>query len=101
MDALGDALDGPAIGLREIGPGAALAVELGPGLLGSIYDGIQRPLDVLQAQVGAFLSRGVKADGISRAKTWHFVPTVAVGAAVERHRRGRSRCGRAIPCPGQ
>ena len=63
--------------------GSPLAVELGPGLLGSIYDGIQRPLDALQAQVGAFLSRGVKADGISHAKTWHFIPAVAVGAAVE------------------
>ncbi len=63
--------------------GSPLVVELGPGLIGAIYDGIQRPLDIIQQQVGAFLTRGVRADGISREKTWHFTPTVEQGTEVE------------------
>ena len=63
--------------------GAPLVVELGPGLISAIYDGIQRPLDIIQKQIGDYLTRGVKADGISRDKKWHFTPTVEVGATVE------------------
>ena len=63
--------------------GSPLVVELGPGLIGAIYDGIQRPLDVIQEQVGAFLNRGIRADGISRTTKWQFTPTVKVGDDVE------------------
>ncbi|MCP4399572.1 MAG: V-type ATP synthase subunit A [bacterium] len=63
--------------------GSPLVVELGPGLLGSIYDGIQRPLDVIQQQLGAFLDRGAKADGIPRGKKWTFTPKVEPGTEVE------------------
>lgn len=63
--------------------GAPLVVELGPGLISSIYDGIQRPLDVIREQIGDYLTRGVKADGISREKQWHFTPVVDEGATVE------------------
>ena len=63
--------------------GSPLVVELGPGLIGAIYDGIQRPLNIIQEQTGNFLTRGVKADGIPRDKTWHFIPKVDVGANVE------------------
>jgi V/A-type H+/Na+-transporting ATPase subunit A len=63
--------------------GAPLVVELGPGLISAIYDGIQRPLDVIREQIGDYLTRGVKADGIPRAKTWHFTPVAAAGATVE------------------
>ena len=63
--------------------GSPLVVELGPGLIGAIYDGIQRPLDVIQKQIGDYLTRGIKADGIPRETTWHFTPTVEVGADVE------------------
>lgn len=52
--------------------GAPLSVELGPGMLGAVYDGVQRPLDVLQARAGAFLTRGVSAPGLDREKTWAF-----------------------------
>ena len=63
--------------------GSPLAVELGPGLIGSIYDGIQRPLDVIQEQVGVFLTRGIRADGVARNAKWPFSPKVEAGAEVE------------------
>ena len=59
--------------------GEPLSVDLGPGMLDSIYDGVQRPLDVLEEQMGAFLDRGVDAPGINLEKTWDFNPEVAVG----------------------
>ncbi|MRS12339.1 MAG: V-type ATP synthase subunit A [Actinobacteria bacterium] len=64
------------------GTGAPLSVELGPGMLGAVYDGVQRPLDVLEAQAGSFLKRGVTAPGLDREKRWEFVPVVAAGAQV-------------------
>jgi V/A-type H+-transporting ATPase subunit A len=72
-----------------IGPGAPvfttgfpLSVELGPGLIGSIYDGIQRPLDVLALQ-GNRLNRGIEVPGLQRDKKWRFTPRLGVGAQVE------------------
>ena len=52
--------------------GLPLSGELGPGMLTSIYDGIQRPLPVLQKQVGDFISRGVEAPGLDHSKKWDF-----------------------------
>ena len=60
----------------------SLSVELGPGLLGSIYDGIQRPLQVLKEEAGDFISRGVDAHGISHDKKWDFFPLVNEGDQV-------------------
>jgi V/A-type H+-transporting ATPase subunit A len=62
--------------------GMSLSVELGPGLLESIYDGIQRPLPVLKDRMGDFIKRGVSANGLSREKEWDFVPTVKKGDKV-------------------
>lgn len=62
--------------------GMPLSVELGPGLLESIYDGIQRPLPVLKDTMGDFIKRGVFADGLSREKEWDFVPIVKKGDRV-------------------
>ena len=62
--------------------GMPLSVELGPGLLESIYDGIQRPLPVLKEGMGDFIKRGVSANGLSRKKEWDFVPTVKKGDKV-------------------
>ena len=62
--------------------GASLSVELGPGLLTSIYDGIQRPLEVLQDKMGDFILRGVLAPGLDHAKKWDFKPTVKQGDEV-------------------
>lgn len=65
-----------------VSTGVPLSVELGPGLIGSIFDGIQRPLDVLADMAGDFISRGLEAPGLDREKKWHFVPSVEVGQAV-------------------
>jgi len=62
--------------------GAPLSVELGPGLIEAIYDGIQRPLDVIEAQVGNYITRGVEAYALDREKKWDFVPKVKVGDQV-------------------
>ena len=62
--------------------GEPLSVELGPGLLTSIYDGIQRPLPVLQEKMGDYIERGVTAPGLDHSKKWDFVHTVDVGSSV-------------------
>jgi len=62
--------------------GLSLAVELGPGLLTSIYDGIQRPLEVLVDKMGSFIERGVSAPGLPREKKWDFRPVVKPGDEV-------------------
>jgi V/A-type H+/Na+-transporting ATPase subunit A len=59
-----------------------LSVELGPGLLTSIYDGIQRPLPVLQEKMGTFINRGVDAPGLDHKKKWDFKATVKVGQSI-------------------
>ncbi|WP_049921877.1 ATP synthase subunit A [Halopiger djelfimassiliensis] len=64
--------------------GEPLSVDLGPGMLDSIYDGVQRPLDVLEEKMGtAFLDRGVDAPGIDLEKQWEFTPEVEEGDTVE------------------
>jgi len=63
--------------------GLSLAVELGPGLLTSIYDGIQRPLSVLVEKMGDFIERGVSAPGLDHAKKWEFEPLVKEGETVK------------------
>ncbi|WP_214044881.1 ATP synthase subunit A [Methanomethylovorans sp.] len=63
--------------------GMSLSVELGPGLLESIYDGIQRPLKVLQEKMGDFIQRGVSANGLDREKKWNFKPVVNTGDKVK------------------
>jgi V/A-type H+-transporting ATPase subunit A len=72
-----------------VGPGepvvdtkAPLSVELGPGLIESIYDGIQRPLDLLVKAEGEFMSRGSVLPALNREKKWHFKPTIKNGEAI-------------------
>jgi V/A-type H+-transporting ATPase subunit A len=72
-----------------IGPGEPvfdtrepLSVELGPGLIESIYDGIQRPLDWLVKVEGSFMSRGSSLPGLNRKKKWRFKPTISEGTNV-------------------
>ena len=62
--------------------GAPLSVELGPGLIGSIFDGIQRPLETIMAVSGNNLQRGVEVPSLNREKSWHFVPSVKAGDKV-------------------
>ena len=59
--------------------GQTLSVQLGPGLLTKIYDGIQRPLPELEQTMGVFITRGVDADGLDHEKIWEFTATVEVG----------------------
>jgi V/A-type H+-transporting ATPase subunit A len=66
-------------GEEVVDTGAPLQVELGPGLLSSVYDGVQRPLPVLRDKQGDFVSRGVTAPGLDRSKEWKFTPTVKKG----------------------
>ncbi len=63
--------------------GEPLSVELGPGLITAMFDGIQRPLDAVKDIAGDFLSRGVELPSLDRKKKWHFVPTVKVGDEVQ------------------
>lgn len=72
-----------------IGPGEPvyltnepLSVELGPGLVGAIYDGIQRPLNVIRALSGDFIARGVEVPGLDAHKKWHFIPRAQAGQIV-------------------
>jgi len=72
-----------------IGPGEPvyytyepLSVELGPGLIEGIFDGILRPLDVIYEQAGAHIPLGINVDSLDRSKKWKFVPTVKVGDKV-------------------
>jgi V/A-type H+-transporting ATPase subunit A len=65
-----------------VATGAPLMVELGPGLLTSIYDGIQRPLPILREKMGDFIARGVMEPGLDRKKKWKFVPSVKKGTTV-------------------
>ena len=61
---------------------APLALELGPGMLSSIYDGIQRPLDKIREAQGDFISRGVVVNALDRTRRWAFVPKVKQGDRV-------------------
>lgn len=63
--------------------GGPLSVELGPGLIGSIYDGIQRPLEELYQMAGSNLTRGVQVPSLNREKKWHFIPKVKKGDKVQ------------------
>ena len=62
--------------------GDMLSADLGPGLLGQVYDGLQNPLPILAEQAGWFLERGIYADGLNAEKKWEFTPTAQVGATL-------------------
>ncbi len=64
------------------GTGRVLSVELGPGLVGSIYDGLQKSLLTMGESIGPFIKRGAKASALPRDKKWQFTPKVKVGDAV-------------------
>lgn len=62
--------------------GEPLSVELGPGLMESMFDGIQRPLEAIRAIAGNFLTKGVNVSPLDRTRKWDFVPTAKVGDEV-------------------
>lgn len=72
---------GPGEPVESVGD--PLSVELGPGLIASIYDGIQRPLDDIMKLSGNSLKRGVEVPSLKRDKKWEFVPTAKAGDVVE------------------
>ena len=65
------------------GTGAPLSVELGPGLIESIFDGTQRPLDIIREKAGDNITRGISIPGLSRDKKWQFMPTKKKGDKVQ------------------
>ena len=69
-------------GDRVVSTGAPLSVELGPGLVRSIYDGIQRPLEVMREKYGPNIIRGIDEPALDREKRWYFEPAAAYGDAV-------------------
>jgi len=71
----------PGVKVRRTG--GPLSLKLGPGLLGSIYDGVQHPLEVFARATGAFITRGAKAFPLDQHRQWPFQPAVAVGERVE------------------
>ncbi len=73
---------GLTVGEKVVGTGHPLVAELGPGLVGAIYDGLQRPLKRIEDLVGPFITRGVRAPALPRDKKWHFKPLVKVGDVV-------------------
>jgi V/A-type H+/Na+-transporting ATPase subunit A len=73
---------GLKIGEKVTSTNFPLSVELGPGLIASIYDGIQRPLPVLAEKSGSFISRGIAVPGLDRHKTWDFSATARPGDRV-------------------
>lgn len=62
--------------------GSPMSVELGPGLITGIFDGIQRPLEEIMKKSGTSLHRGIEVPSLNREKKWHFTPTVSVGQSV-------------------
>lgn len=70
-------------GEQVLGSGGPLSVTLGPGVIGSIFDGVQRPLDRIAQQVGAFVKRGIAVSAVPTDKKWRFQPATKPGAKVE------------------
>lgn len=73
---------GIRVGEPVVNTGYPLAAYLGPGLLGQVYDGLQRPLNILAAQGDEFIQRGVQASPLPAEKRWKFTPRAAEGDAV-------------------
>ena len=74
---------GMQTGAPIFGTGLPLSVELGPGLIQSIYDGVQRPLPLIENATGSFITRGARFDPISREKRWKYTSKVKVGDEVK------------------
>jgi V/A-type H+/Na+-transporting ATPase subunit A len=75
--------NGLQVGEDVITTGLPLAVELGPGMLNGIFDGIQRPLDKIREASGDFIARGINVNSLSRTQKWAFTPTAKVGDRAE------------------
>jgi V/A-type H+-transporting ATPase subunit A len=74
--------EGIKLGENVIGTGKPLSAELGPGLIGQIFDGVQRPLTVISNMFGPLIQRGVEASALDRKKKWIFEPSLKAGTKV-------------------
>ncbi|MBU4484647.1 V-type ATP synthase subunit A [bacterium] len=74
--------EGVGPGEMVVSTGSPLAVELGPGMIGAIYDGIQRPLDVIMKKAGDYISRGINVSGLDKTKKWKFTAKATKGDKV-------------------
>ena len=74
---------GLTVGQKVVSTGLPLAVELGPGMLNGIFDGIQRPLDKIREASGTYIDRGIVVNSLSREVSWSFTPLVSAGDQVE------------------
>jgi len=74
---------GLMVGQPVVSMGMPLSVELGPGLLNSVYDGIQRPLEKIREKTGNFITRGVEAEALDRRRKWDWTPGVRPGDSVK------------------
>jgi V/A-type H+-transporting ATPase subunit A len=98
---------GLSLGEPVLGTGEPLTIELGPGLLGQVVDGVERPLDKLAAASGDFIGRGLAAPALDRARLWDFAPRVSVGdevregAVLGEVRETRSFVHRVLVPPGE
>ena len=70
-------------GDKVVSTGAPLSVELGPGLITNIYDGIQRPLEVMREKYGSNIMKGIDEPALDRGKKWHFTPLLKFGDMVQ------------------
>ncbi|MDR0561765.1 MAG: V-type ATP synthase subunit A, partial [Spirochaetaceae bacterium] len=75
---------GMQIGAEAFSTGRPLSVQLGPGLIGTIYDGIQRPLEFLFKQTGAFMEPGARGEPLDSAKLWTFSPNQEIREKLDR-----------------
>ncbi|MDR0555060.1 MAG: V-type ATP synthase subunit A [Treponema sp.] len=78
---------GLRIGAAAVSTGRPLSVRLGPGMIGTIYDGIQRPLETLFNRGGAFMASGDRGEPLDTTKRWHFIPDPGLAVALEKGER--------------
>ncbi len=76
---------GLKIGEKVVGSGEPLSIELGPGLVGNVFDGIERPLEKLQEATGVFIGRGINVSPINEEKIWHFIPIMHKGQVIRKN----------------
>src|SRR3989337_3342656 len=74
--------EGIKLGEKVVGTGRPLSVELGPGLIGQIFDGVQRPLTVISDTTGPLIQRGIEAPALDRKKKWYFQHKMKKGTKV-------------------
>ncbi|HYN78397.1 MAG TPA: V-type ATP synthase subunit A, partial [Lamprocystis sp. (in: g-proteobacteria)] len=78
-----ESTDGVRPGEQAVGLGFPLSVELGPGLMGGIFDGVQRPLEKIALQSGDYIRRGISVPALDRSRQWEFTPNAELGLGAQ------------------